>query len=111
MSNNSDSGTKMAPVGTKKRFPAQRNLGDNLHVQRSSPVQEESGEEEAEFESVKDPVMLSEVDRARQRLADMEKRYNTITFKQKKQQKKKAMLEKYTSFNYNNTTMEWKKQV
>lgn len=54
---------------------------------------------------------MNEVDRAKQRLAEMEKRYNTITFKQKKQQKKKAMLEKYTSFNYNNTTIDWNKQV
>jgi hypothetical protein len=59
-----------------------RNEANMLRNQRSSPVQEESVEEEPEIESVTDS--LRDFEKAKQRLADMEKRYNTITFKQKK---------------------------
>lgn len=50
---------QLAPIGLKKRLPpgttpvgVSRNVGgDNLRIQRSSPVQEESVEEEPEYES------------------------------------------------------------
>ena len=46
-------------------------------------MQEESVEEEPEFDNlVGDSVQ--EFEKAKQRLTEMEKRYNTITFKQKK---------------------------
>ena len=46
-------------------------------------MQEESVEEEPEFDSIVGDS-VQEFEKAKQRLNEMEKRYNTITFKQKK---------------------------
>ena len=67
----------------KKAGKVGRNEGNYLKNQRSSPVQEESVEEEPEFDSIVGDS-VQEFEKAKQRLNEMEKRYNTITFKQKK---------------------------
>jgi hypothetical protein len=73
----------LASINFKKGGKVGRNEGNYLKNQRSSPVQEESVEEEPEFDNlVGDSVQ--EFEKAKQRLTEMEKRYNTITFKQKK---------------------------
>lgn len=108
-------GGQLAPIGIKKGLkgsktaPMGRNEGNYLKNQRSSPVQEETVEEEPEIDSVGDT--LQDYENAKKRLAEMEKRYNTITFKQKKQLKKKAMHEKYTHYNFNQTTQDWSKPL
>ena len=72
---------QLLPIGFKKgQVPKNgRNEGNYLKNQRSSPVQEESVEEEPEVDSLADSVQ--DFDKAKKRLAEMEKRYNTITFK------------------------------
>jgi hypothetical protein len=75
--------SQLASNNFKKGGKIGRNEGNYLKNQRSSPVQEESVEEEPEFDLlVGDSVQ--EFEKAKQRLIEMEKRYNTITFKQKK---------------------------
>jgi hypothetical protein len=72
----------LAPIGIKKPGKPGRNEANILRNNRSSPVQEEAVEEEAEIDSTGDSI--NDFEKAKQRLADLEKRYNTITFKQKK---------------------------
>ena len=52
--NSSEGGKILAPIGLKKPSGASRNEGHNMRQKRSSPVQEESVEEEPEIESVAD---------------------------------------------------------
>ena len=76
-------GSQLASANLKKAGIVGRNEGNYLMNQRSSPVQEESVEEEPEFDLIVGDS-VQEFEKAKQRLTEMEKRYNTITFKQKK---------------------------
>lgn len=75
--------SQLPSANFKKAGKVSRNEGNYLKNQRSSPVQEESVEEEPEFDSIVGDS-VQEFEKAKQRLNEMEKRYNTITFKQKK---------------------------